>query len=401
MRILAITNLYPNPFQPHRAPFKRHQLRILGTHAPLEVIAPISWVEELQARRSGKAPLPSNRRVVHDGLTVFHPRYVYTPRVGRRLYGHWYKASIAPTFRREVESFRPDIIFGSWAYPDGWAIVKLARSVGLPVVIQVHGSDIKLVEQHPSRRRGTREAVIGADGVMAVSEDLAGSLVQLGVPRSRIRVVYDGIDLAHFQPGSKREARAFLGEAEVGDPLVLFIGNLLPVKGVDVLLAAASRLENTGMPIRLVLIGEGPLRGQLEQRVKDLGLGGRVRFLGSIDQFRLPKWYQAADLFVLPSHSEGVPNVLLEASACNTPWVASRVGGIPEIVDRGRASLVTPNRPDELAEEMRSRLDVVRKERLSLLPPPCPVPPKTREQAVGEVMEFLSQFVARTPRRAK
>lgn len=400
MRILAITNLYPNPYQPHRAPFKRHQLRLLGNHAPIEVIAPISWVDELQARRGGKAPLPENRRIVHDGLTVFHPRYVYTPRVGRRLYGHWFKASIAATFHREVEAFRPDIVFGSWAYPDGWAVVKLARSVGLPVVLQVHGSDIKLVEKYPSRQRGTREAVMGADGVLAVSEDLAKSLVDLGVPHSRIRVVYDGIDLAHFQPGSKTEARASLGEKDAGDPIVLFIGNLLPVKGVDVLLKAAAQLTRTGMPVQVVLIGDGPLRGQLKQMAKDLGLGDRVRFLGSIDQFRLPKWYRAADLFVLPSHSEGVPNVLLEASACNTPWVASRVGGIPEIVERGRGSLVRPNRPDELAEEMRTRLEVVRKERQSLLPPPCPVPPKTREQAVGEVMEFLSQCLAKTPRQS-
>jgi glycosyltransferase involved in cell wall biosynthesis len=403
MRILAITNLYPNPYQPHRATFKRHQLRILGTRVPVEVIAPIAWMDELQARRSGKGPLPSDRKVNLDGLTVFHPRYYYTPRIARRLYGRFFQQSIAPTFYREVESFRPDIVFGSWAYPDGLAVVRLARSVHLPVVLQVHGSDVKLVDQFPSRRRGTIQALTGADGILAVSQDLAESVAKLGVSPGKIRVVYDGIDLAHFRPGDKAMARSFVGIPDTDEPVLLFIGNMLPVKAVDILLPAVAKVIADGTPVQLYLIGDGPLREQLKQQAAALGLAERAHFLGSIDQYRLPQWYQAADLFVLPSRSEGVPNVLLEASACGLPWVASRVGGIPEIMDRGKGYLVTPERVDELAEGIKTWLErclpppsTRNKKRLSV--PPSFVPPRTREQAVGEVLEFLSQFVT-TPTR--
>ncbi|HNS95857.1 MAG TPA: glycosyltransferase [Polyangiaceae bacterium] len=405
MRVLAITNLYPNPYQPHRATFKRHQLRILGTRVPVEVIAPISWTDELRARRMGKAPLPPNRKLNHDGLTVFHPRYYFSPRIARRLYGHFYMHSISRIFFKEIEDFRPDIVFASWAYPDGWAAVQLARAANLPVVLQVHGSDVKLVDHYPSRRRGTIQALTGADGVIAVSQDLANSAVHLGVKPGKVRVIYDGIDLAHFRPGDKASARTFLNLPPSEEPILLFIGNLLHVKAVDILLPAVAKVVNSGLPVQLYLIGDGPLRESLQQLAKDLGLESRAHFLGAIDQFRLPRWYQAADLFVLPSRSEGVPNVLLEASACNLPWVASRVGGIPEILHRGKGFLVPPEDVDELAEGISTWLKVAAhkattgKRRLSV--PPCFVPPKTREQAVGEVIEFLSQFIQNSSRLTK
>jgi glycosyltransferase involved in cell wall biosynthesis len=105
-----------------------------------------------------------------------------------------------------------------------------------------------------------------------------------------------------------------------------------------------------------MVIGAGPLRATLEEQARKLGLSDRVRFLGSLPQEQLADWYRSADLFVLPSHSEGVPNVLLEASACGTPWVASRVGGIPEIAHLGQSRLVTAKQAEELAGAMREML---------------------------------------------
>ncbi|MEO2089254.1 MAG: hypothetical protein ABGY75_07125 [Gemmataceae bacterium] len=133
MRVLAMTNLYPNPYQPHRATFNRHQFRLLNDRHPVQVIAPIAWTDELKARRAGQPPLPTDRRVTHDGLTVDHPRYLFPPKVGRRWYGHFFRAAVGPAFRRAVTEFRPDVVFTPWAYPDGWAAGWLARVAGLPV----------------------------------------------------------------------------------------------------------------------------------------------------------------------------------------------------------------------------------------------------------------------------
>lgn len=387
MRVLAITNLYPNPFQPQRATFNRHQFRLLNDRHPVRVIAPIAWTDELKARRAGKPPLPAGRRVTHDGLTVDHPRYLFPPKVGRRWYGHFFRAAIGPAFRQAMAEFRPDLVFAPWAYPDGWAAVRLGRKAGLPVVLQCHGSDVLLLDQHPSRKRRTAEAVTAADGVVAVSRDIADHLIRLGVRPDRVRVIIDGVDLAVFRPGLKADARRAVGLSDDGPPVLLFIGNLVGVKAIDVLIDACGVLHRENVPVRVVIVGNGPLRATLERQAAGLGLADRVRFTGPLPQHTLPDWYRAADLFVLPSHSEGVPNVLLEASACGTPWVASRVGGIPEIAQLGVSRLVPPNSPAELATAIRA----------SLTAPPQPPPPgpKSREESVGELEQFLVQTVAR------
>lgn len=356
MRVLALTNLYPNPYQPNRAPFNRHPLRLLAEQHAVRVIAPIAWTDELRARRSGTVKLPSSRRIEWDGLTVDHPSYWFPPGVLRGCYGRFYLWSVQRAFWRAVREFKPTVLFAPWAYPDGWAAVELGRRAGLPVVVKVLGSDILMLPQFPARRPGTEAAVRAADAVLAVSADLRERLVAMGVERERIRVIYDGVNSNVFRPGSRAEARQRVG-FESAEPLVLFVGNLVAVKGIDVLLEACARLEAEGKKkVRLVVIGSGLMRAAHEQQARRLGLSERVAFLGSLPQEQLADWYRAADLFVLPSYSEGVPNVLLEASACGTPWIASAVGGIPEIAHLGVSLLVSPNQPSQLAEAMSQML---------------------------------------------
>ena len=380
MRLLALTNLFPNPYHPTRAPFNRRQLRGLSERHDVRVIAPIGWVEELKAQRAGKPSLPADRRLIQDGLIVDHPRYYYPPKFGRRWYGEFFRKSVAQTFDRVVKEFSPDIVLAPWAYPDGWAGVRLGKRYGLPVVVKCHGSDVLLLDENPSRRRPTQEAVRSADGVIAVSRHLAAHLQKLGVAPQRIRVVVDGVDRQLFRPGPKADARRRLGLSD-GPPVALFVGNLVPVKGLDIFFTACARLAAMGVAHRVVVIGGGALRTTLERQVENLGLGKGVQFKGVLRHEELPDWYQAADLFVLPSRSEGIPNVLLEASACDTPWVASKVGGIPEIADLGRSRLVPPNSPDALADAIR--------EMLASPPGPPARTPTGWEQCVDELEEFL------------
>ena len=390
MKVLAVTNLYPNPLQPHRAPFNRHQLRLLGLRHPLRVIAPVAWTDELALARAGGGRVA--RAVTLDGLPVEHPRYYFPPKVGRGLYGHCFAASVRGTFRRAVREFAPDVVFAPWAYPDGWAAVRLARRAGLPVVVQVHGSDVKLLDQFPTRRRRTAEALTGADGVIAVSGDLRDRVVGLGVPADRVAVIYDGVDPQIFYPGDRQSARAAanLPGGWPAAPVLLFVGNLVAVKGIDVLVHALASLKS---PARLVVVGAGPERAPLARLAGELGVADRVTFLGSLAQAALPDWYRAADLFVLPSRSEGVPNVLLEASACGTPWVASRVGGIPEMPGHASRRLVPPENPEALAAAIADALAAGR-------PDPADLPhPKSRTAAVDELEAALRDVVRKGPRR--
>jgi glycosyltransferase involved in cell wall biosynthesis len=345
------------------------------------VIAPIAWTDEWRARWAGAARLPADRRATLDGLPVEHPRYLFPPRMWRGVYGRCFRASVRAAFSRAVDEFHPDLVFTPWAYPDGWAAVELGHTARLPVVLQCHGSDVLMLDRYPRRRRATTAAVRRADAVIAVSRDIAGRLVELGAHPARVRVIYDGVDPTLFHPGPQHIARAAVGFAD-GGPLVLFVGNLVPVKGVDVLIDACARLPG----VRAALIGDGPLRSTLQRQVDRLGLTGRVRLLGPRPLADLPEWYRAADVFVLPSYSEGVPNVLLEAAACRTPYIASPVGGIPEVADRELGRLVPPGDPERLARAIQNVLAAGR--------PVTPRrPARTREQAVRQAAELFDETV--------
>jgi glycosyltransferase involved in cell wall biosynthesis len=387
MRVLFVTNLYPNPIDSFRAPFNRQLVRRLAQLHSVLVIAPILWTDELRARWRGTGRVPAGRRSEIDGVPVIHPRYYYPSKVFRSLYGACFKTSIKRTFARAVAEFKPTIVHAPWAYPDGWACVRLARKARLPVVIKALGSDVRLLDAYPKRKAGTIEALRNADGVVAVSTELADQIAGFGVPADRIRVVYDGVNPEVFFFGERAEARSRLGLPKDRIQL-LFIGNLLRIKGLDVLLSACSNLRRLGVSFDLNIIGSGPLRSNLESLARSYQLADIVRFHGSLPQADLSDWYRAADQFVLPSRSEGVPNVLLEASACGTPWVSTNVGGIPEIARHGVSRLVPPDNSNALAAAIRALL--------SEAPAATrPVAVRDRKQTVSETIEFLEQVLTR------
>lgn len=382
MRILTLTTLYPNPLQPTRATYNRLQLREVARKHDVRVIAPVAWTHEMVHRWHGQY-LPACRRVVLDDITVHHPCYYFVPKT-LSWHGHCYWWSVRKVFREVVAEFHPDLIFAPWAYPDGWAAVRLGRQAGLPVVLKVLGSDVLLLPQHPQKKRGTVQALRHADAIVAVSQDLAHRMVDLGVASEKITVVYDGVDVNVFHPGLRDESRKRIGLTQ-NVPLVLFVGNLLPVKGLDYLLAACVRLAQDGLAFQCALIGQGPLRSSLEHEVARLGLGDKVRFVGTVPNEQLPDWYRAANVFVLPSRSEGVPNVLLEAAACGTPFVASRVGGIPEIAHLATSELVPCGDVRRLAEALKKFIQ-------------CPVssvhnglPVRTRTDSAEDLIEVLER----------
>jgi glycosyltransferase involved in cell wall biosynthesis len=388
MRILMLTNLYPNALQPHRANYNRQQMRLVAKKMGVSVIAPIAWTDELAARAKGHR-IGSDRCSVSDGIPVEHPKYWFTPKFGRVQYGRFYYWSVRKTFRRLVREFAPELIYAPWAYPDGWAAVRLGREKGLPVVIKVVGSDFLMLSTHPEKQHGTLEALRGADAIVAVSRDLANRMAAHGIDAQKISIVYDGVDTTLFRPGSKSEARARLGMPD-GLPTLLFVGNLVPVKAIDNLIDACALLANRGLQFHCLLVGEGPLRHRLEQQARRRGLAERIRFVGPVANDLLPDWYRAADVLVLPSHSEGVPNVLLEAAACGTPFVASRVGGIPEIAHLGVCRLVPPASPDLLADSVASILEGPRDR-----PAVESARPRSRAESADELIEVFEGVLAR------
>ena len=203
------------------------------------------------------------------------------------------------------------------------------------------------------------------DHVFAVGSVLQRTAIELGARPDRVSNFLCGVDLARFSAADRTEARARLGLRTTG-PLLLWIGSMGTIKATERLLYAAARLTTEFPELSIALVGDGPRRAFLKQVVAGTSaLIGRVRFAGSVDHEDLPDWYRAASLFVLPSRSEGVPNVLLEAMTCGIPFVASDVGSIGDLLPYGPSAVVPEG---DIAALTGAVADALRANSISLAP---------------------------------
>jgi glycosyltransferase involved in cell wall biosynthesis len=208
---------------------------------------------------------------------------------------------------------------------------------GIPVVITARGTDVNLLPQFALPRRMILWAAARAAAVVAVSAALKSALVDLGVDAAKVSVLRNGVDARMFRPVDRAPLRARL---RLSGTVLLMVGNLLQLKGHELVLRALRDLPDTS----LLIIGQGTEEQNLKELAHTLGLESRVRFLGALRQERLSEYYGAADALVLASSREGWPNVLLEAMACGTPVVATNVGGTPEIVAAPEAGVLASER---------------------------------------------------------
>lgn len=354
MRLLFLSNEFPNLCEPTKATFNCDLLTALAREHELTTVSPISCWDELRTRcKQPFQPWPRTRQV--GPLVVQHPRFYYLPGGLRHWYGTFLWWSLRSTVARIRRGPRPEAVLSYWAHPDGEAAVRLAKELGVPCVVMVGGSDVLVLTRDPRRRRCIQRVLEQADAVVALSRDLGDKVAAMGIPRQRVHVLRRGVDATLFAPGDRGAARQQLG-LPADRRLLLWVGRMVPVKGLDTLLAACDRLRQTSQDFRLYLIGDGPQRSALAAEVEQRGLTEHVSFVGSVAHAQLAPWFRAVDLTVLPSRSEGIPNVLLESLACGTPFVASAVGGVPEIGGHAAARLVPPDRPDEWAAALESAL---------------------------------------------
>jgi glycosyltransferase involved in cell wall biosynthesis len=354
MRVLISTRIFPNRQDGTRGIYILKQAISLARNVDVRVVSPVPWVPPFpRARQYTEYALVPARDTI-GGLDVTYPRFFVTPKVARFLHGWFATISLAKTYEEIIGEFRPDVILGFFAYPDGFANLRIARRHDLPVVTGVLGSDINRMAARGLQRVVIARSLAKTDKILSVSRALAAEVVRLGVPEERVVVIPNGIDLEQFVALEPSEARARLGLDDTGK-IVLCVSRLSDEKGVDTLVKAYGLL--TEKESTLIVVGHGDQRSRLEAMVAELDLGGRVRMVGRRPHSEIPLWMGAADVVVLPSRLEGHPNALVEAHACGRPVVAARVGGVPETIQsEEHGLLVEPDDPIELSRAIREAL---------------------------------------------
>jgi L-malate glycosyltransferase len=273
-------------------------------------------------------------------------RAIRTCNVGP-LFGVSFLASLAWRLWRDCGSL--DLVHchqASWeAVAAGW----VHRRTGLPTLIQPAAGgpygEVQLMSQTRGRRV-IQSHILGNSHFVAISQQIEEELLAWGVPAERLDRFASGVDVTQFAPGTSAwEARL------PPRPRALFLGRLHPQKNLVVLLRAWQLVRSRGTAAHLLLVGDGPQRSELEQLAETLQVRDSVHFLGSLED-PLPL-LQAADVFVLPSISEGMSNSLLEAMACGLPSVVSNAGGNVDLIRHDHAGLVADaTTPRDLADQL-------------------------------------------------
>lgn len=352
MRVLIASHLYPSLLSATGGSFVHNQARFLAPLCDLEIVSPTPWFPlPGLGRWSAYRSLPDVE--TRDEVTVVRPRYVTLP---RRILLHRAWRSYVKALQRAA-SGRHDVIHAHCAYPDGLAAVDFGRRTSTPVVTTVHGHDLKDLARDRRWRPLVQEALTASDAVIAVSEELEGLAAGLGVAAERLHRVPNGVDCELFRPGA---GAADLRRAGEGGWKLIYVGRFDPAKGLGVLLDAMALLRAEDRQVTLELIGSNPSSGtggEFVEQAQRLGISDRVHFRGEVPWAQLPAIYAAADIFVLPSFSEGLPLVLLEAMACGLPVVSTRCGGPEEVVSAAVGRLAQVGSVEDLAAGLQAVID--------------------------------------------
>jgi N-acetyl-alpha-D-glucosaminyl L-malate synthase BshA len=257
-----------------------------------------------------------------------------------------YLLALTNTIVHVAETRQLDIVHAHYAVPHATAAYLAGQMLAAVfgdatprTVTTLHGTDITLVGSDPSYARVVAFSIEQSHGVTAVSQSLrADTISALGVKHD-IQVIPNFLDCAEYRRRPNPDLRARICPPDRYDAVVLHVSNFRPVKRVDIALEVFRSIRRH-VRARFVLVGDGPVRADVERRAAEYGLQDEVMFVG--EQQDLVAWLSSADLFLLPSAQESFGLAALEAMACDVPVVASNVGGLPEIIEDGVTGFVCP-----------------------------------------------------------
>lgn len=349
LKIAVISRYFPSSGEPWQGRSAYQTIRALSSQADVHVFYPNSaYPAFLRPRTRLYAGLDPTYSPA--GVNVSYHDYPAIPLLSRPFNGAMAANALLP----RVGSFHPDLIFSVFLYPDSYAALKIAKKLRIPLVAMGIGSDIHSIADRMSAMY-TRTVLRETDFLVTVSEDLRQKALQMGATADRSRAVVNGCDLSVFQVRDRTEARSQL-KLDTDAHIVLYIGRMDLRKGLRELVEASSQVHTRHPKLRVYMVGEGPDRPQISQIIESAGARDSVHLMSPCAPDEVATWMAAADVVTLPSYMEGCPNVVLEALACGRPVVATRVGGIPEIMSDACGRLIPPRDTRALAEALDAAL---------------------------------------------
>jgi glycosyltransferase involved in cell wall biosynthesis len=261
-------------------------------------------------------------------------------------------SSILPAMG-SAKRFEPDVVHAHFAVPVGPIAKILKLFYRIPYVITLHGGDVPATGQAPTAFRLIKlfmpPILRSASSLVAVSQTLA-TQAKTSFPNLNFKVIPNGVDTEFYVPGEK-----------TGGELIrlCFAGRFSEQKGLEYLIYAIKKIANKeGRKFLLEIIGDGPVRNRIQQLVKSSNLEDRISFSGWVERKRLSQKLSYCDIFVLPSLMEGMPISCLHAMACGCAIVATKVGGIPEVVKNKVNGILVPARDSQaLADSLLHLID--------------------------------------------
>ncbi len=302
LRIAIATHFFPTSSQPHRGMPIYEISKALAKIADVRVLC----VDSVYPRNKLLRPRTFVARDAEPsytvpGVNVEYLSYPALPIVSRSLNG--YNCGRALTAR--LRDLRPDVIIGYNVYPEGFGALAAGRELGIPVVIGALGSDV-LADHDYLVTRLTARTIRNASLVLTVSDQLRNAAIQYGIAPEKCITIRNGCDFSTFKPASREAARQELNVAPRAE-IVVFVGRLVPLKGLREFFEAAALLSASRPNLRIVCIGEGPLEEELSRRAMRPDLKGRVEFVTSATPVEIARWIAASNILCLPSYSEGCP----------------------------------------------------------------------------------------------
>jgi teichuronic acid biosynthesis glycosyltransferase TuaC len=360
VKVLLLSNLYPTPSDPNRGLFTAQLAREMAGRCELRVCVPLPWtptgrVATLMPARFREFAFPARHTRI-DGLDVDYPRYPLLPKISERWQARLMRLGLGGHVARLRRHFAFDVINAHWLYPDGVAAVALGQRLDVPVVLTGLGCDVNEYLFTADKGAQIMGALQRAAAITVVSRELADVLESQGIPPQQVTVIPNGVDTRRFRPASRAAARQALG-IDPARPLIVCISRLSHEKGVQVLVDAAPLLAQRRPGVQIAVVGDGPLRGALTARIRQLGIEDCMRLVGVVPHGEVAGWLAASSVACMPSLREGHPNAALEALACGRPLVASRVGSLASMIDEQRGCLVAADDPPALAQALAAALD--------------------------------------------